>query len=296
MLYDIVTNVIASFYYPLHYHVNKQMFMLKQAHSINSFMQQTYPPLLFFFLLLINTSAYAVTLEKTIAAQEKVHQAATAAQQEVDKLANETTDIVNEYQQVMAEIKQLTDYHAQLQRLNNQQQQKLAIQQQQLATLTTTQQALPPLLPRMLSVLQQFIALDKPFLQEERQTRLTQLQQMLDQTDLNETEKYHRLIEAYQIEVGYGYNVEAYQGELNTDTVRTVEFLRFGRLGLYYLSLDQQQLGYWNAAEKKWQALDEEYRTPLIQALRVAKKHSAPDFIQLPIPLPQTQKTTQEDK
>jgi len=274
--------------------------MLKQAHSINSFMQQTYPPLLFFFLLLINTSTYSVTLEKTIAAQEKVHQAAAAAQQQVDQLANETATMVTEYQHTMAEIKQLTAYHAKLKRLHSQQQQRLAIQQQQLTTLTTTQQALPALLPHMLGVLNQFVALDKPFLLEERETRLIQLQHMLDQTDLNNTEKYRRLIEAYQIEVGYGHSVEAYQGELTlpTGTARTVEFLRFGRLGLYYLSLDQQQLGYWNTEEKQWQPLDKEYRTSLVQALRIAKKHSAPDFIQLPIPLPQTQKTTlqQEEK
>lgn len=274
------------------------MFMLKQAHSINSFMQQTYPSLLFLCLLLINTSPYAVTLEKTISAQEKIHQAAATAQQQVDTLANETNHLLVEYQQVMAEIEQLTRYQAKLDRLHTQQQQRLAQQQQQLNAITTTQQALPQLVPHMLSVLQQFIALDKPFLLKERQTRVTQLQQLLDESDVSHTEKYRRLIEAYQIEVEYGRSVEAYQGELATPAgTRTVEFLRFGRLGFYYLSLDQQQLGYWNPVEKKWQALDTEYRTSLVQALRIAKKHSAPDFIQLPIPLPHTQKTIlQEEK
>jgi hypothetical protein len=38
--------------------------------------------------------------------------------------------------------------------------------------------------------------------------------------------------------------------------VRTVNFLRFGRLGLYYMTLDGMGIGVWDSQDDRWTELD----------------------------------------
>jgi hypothetical protein len=74
--------------------------------------------------------------------------------------------------------------------------------------------------------------------------------------------------------------------EFNNET-RTVAFLRFGRLGLYYMTLDGQEIGYWDNTSDDWEVLDDEFRQSLDRAIRIARKQLPPDLIRLPIPAPE---------
>ena len=95
-------------------------------------------------------------------------------------------------------------------------------------------------------------------------------------------------MEAYQIETDYGRSVEAYRGVLqHGGGERTVDFLRVGRIGLFYRSLDGIQAGSWDAASRSWQALSDEYRGELKQAFAVARKQSAPELLILPLAAPE---------
>jgi hypothetical protein len=145
-----------------------------------------------------------------------------------------------------------------------------------------------PLMTRMLEVLQQFVALDTPFLASERKQRIEELGRMMDRSDVALGEKYRRLMEAYQIEADYGRTIEAYRGDLpGKDTARAVDFLRFGRVGLYYLTLDRHEVGYWDARAKAWATLPIEYRNDIEHGLRIARKQAAPDLLKLPVPAPE---------
>ena len=66
-----------------------------------------------------------------------------------------------------------------------------------------------------------------------------------------------------------------------------MDFLRLGRLGLYYLTLDESEAGYWDKREQRWQVLDDSYRSAILQGLRIAKKQAAPDLLQLPVSAPE---------
>ena len=80
--------------------------------------------------------------------------------------------------------------------------------------------------------------------------RVANLKRLMDDADTPLSEKYRRVMEAYQVEVQYGHTIEAYQGELrDPGSSRMVEFLRLGRVGLYYLSLDGKR---WIATEPKF--------------------------------------------
>jgi hypothetical protein len=138
------------------------------------------------------------------------------------------------------------------------------------------------MMQKMVTTLAQFVKLDVPFLPEERANRLAQLEDMMTRADVSVSEKYRRIVEAYQIEIEYGRTIEAYQGKVDD---KTVDFLRAGRVALLYQSLDGGETGYWNADARKWKQ-DNDYDDAIKAGLKVAKKQAAPDFISLPVHAP----------
>ena len=66
---------------------------------------------------------------------------------------------------------------------------------------------------KMIEVMSLFVELDLPFLPEERQTRIIQLQTLMERADVTLAEKYRRILEAYQVETEYGRTIEAYKGD-----------------------------------------------------------------------------------
>jgi hypothetical protein len=136
----------------------------------------------------------------------------------------------------------------------------------------------------MIDVIAQFVELDIPFLPEERHARVVQLQTLMERADVTISEKYRRILEAYQVETEYGRTIEAYQGDMTmADNTRTVDFLRIGRVSLYYLTLDGQEVGMWDKKSKQWIQLDDSYRQSVDQALKVASKQLPPDLLVLPV-------------
>jgi hypothetical protein len=110
----------------------------------------------------------------------------------------------------------------------------------------------------------------------------------MDRADVTIGEKYRRMLEAYQIEMDYSRTIEASRGELQTGGgTRTVDFLRIGRIGLYYLTLDRREVGHWNPANDAWEVLPSRYKLPIRNGLRIARKQTAPDLLRLPVPAPQ---------
>jgi len=205
-------------------------------------------------------------------------------QTRIEGLNDKTRIMLEEYQQLSRELEVLTTYNTQLQRLVNSQKEEKQSIQEQMNNLEATQREIIPLMLRMVNSLQEFVAMDHPFLPEERQLRVTQIQALMDRADVSIGEKYRRVLEAYQIEMEYGRTIEAYRGELEADSTRTVDFLRIGRVGLYYQTLDHQEVGQWDTAAGGWQKLTDDYNLSIRKGLRIARKQSAPDLLYLPTP------------
>ena len=118
--------------------------------------------------------------------------------------------------------------------------------------------------------------------------RITQLKELMARPDVPTSEKYRRVTEGYQIELEYGHTIEGYEGELESEgETRTVAFLRYGRLGLYYQTLDGLEIGHWDKNQDRWVKLGNEYRQSLDRAMRIARKQLPPDLTRLPIPAPE---------
>jgi len=243
-------------------------------------------------LLLITFSVTAAAIDDPLKASIETsirnNQQEAKTQGRIENLSDKTRAMLEEYQQLSRELELLTTYNDQLQRLLDHQEEEKHSIQEQMAGLEATQREIVPLMLQMTASLQEFVAVDHPFLPEERALRVAQLQELMDRADISIGEKYRRVLEAYQIEMEYGRTIEAYRGTLKGDADnRTVDFLRIGRIGLYYQTLDRQETGEWNASAGSWQRLPDHYNLSIRKGLRIARKQSAPDLLYLPMPSPQ---------
>ena len=240
----------------------------------------------------------ALTVMPAVLAQEPVREAlqlqgrsidaSVDVQRRIDALDDQTRGMLNEYRGTMAQIQDLAAYNEQLEGLVATQGVELADFERKFQEIEVTKRQILPLIVRMIDVLEEFVALDMPFLERERTMRIEELRKLMERPEVPTSEKYRRVAEAYQIELEYGHTIEAYEGEMTVGgEARTVAFLRFGRLGLYFMTLDGREIGYWDSRADEWVALGDEYRQPLDRAIRIARKQLPPDLIRLPIPAPE---------
>jgi hypothetical protein len=156
----------------------------------------------------------------------------------------------------------------------------------QLEGLEQTNRGVIPLMLEMIDTLGQIVENDMPFRLEERRARVERLRDMMDQADVTTSEKYRRVMEAYQGELEYGRTTEAYSEPLPA-TGQTVEFLRIGRTLLVYQSSDQELTGWYNPTSRQYEELPGSYRLEVKQGLAIARNEKAPDLVILPVPGPE---------
>lgn len=214
--------------------------------------------------------------------QVKAEDAAVASQKRITKLDDDATGMLGEYRQGLAETEGLVSYNEQLEVQVKSQNEELGTMNTQLSEIENTAREVAPMMTKMLDTLDTFVQVDVPFLLPERTKRIETLRTMMTRADVSLSEKYRRLVEAYQIEMEYGRTVEAYQGKVGE---KTVNFMRTGRVALLYQTIDGKETGYWNADSKTW-TIDNSYGPRITSGLKVAKKESAPDFLFLPIHAP----------
>lgn len=230
--------------------------------------------------------AEAQSLDSIIQAQAAADKEASAAQERITALNDKAQDAAANYRQALADVDSLTRYNAQLSKQVKSQADEVALVQKQLGEIDTTQREIQPLMQKMVDTLVKFVGLDVPFLLEERKARVDKLQEIMPRADVTISEKYRRILEAYQIELDYGRSLDTYQGKLPAEGQdKTVEFVRLGRVSLMYQTPDGGETGYWNQAERKW-VVDDHYKSAVQKAIKVAKKMGAPDLLDVPVPAP----------
>jgi len=236
-------------------------------------------------LLLAAPAVFAAdALQRGLEEARATHQAAAHSQERIDRLDDETRRMLDDYRTLQAELQDLEKYNTRMQRLVQAQDNGIADLELQIEELEQTRRRILPLMGDMLTGLERFVAADTPFLARERSLRLQGLQELLDDPVTGLAEKYRRLLEAYGIEADYAYGIEAYTGELELDGERlSVDYLRLGRTGFYWLSPDGGRAGVWNAVDDRWQALEPEAAAGIRRAIRVARKQAPPELLQLPL-------------
>jgi len=220
--------------------------------------------------------------EKQVAA---THAADRKSQQRIDKIDTKTREMRAEYlnNARMADVTEA--YNQQIAVLVESQVRELADLDLQLQSIEETDQAVLPMLSKMVSNLKAFVAADLPFLPDERDARLKKLATVLGRADVSVAEKYRQILEAYTVEVRYGRTFEAYSGRLQqAEQSRQVNFLRLGRTALYYQTLGGDESALWLPAKNRWQVLSEEQNLTLRKAIQIAQQQQVPSLIDLPLP------------
>lgn len=227
-------------------------------------------------------------IKEALKRQTDAQQASAAVQQRINQLDDATREMLNEYRQAMSQSADLEAYNQQLEGLVATQRVELADYERQFQEIETTKRQILPLILRMLDVLEEFVEVDMPFLPIERKMRIQALRELMARPDVPTSEKYRRVAEAYQIELEYGHTIESYEGEIDAGgETRTVAFLRYGRLGLYYMTLDGLEIAHWDKEADGWVTLDPDFRYSLDRAMRIARKQLPPDLTRLPVPAPE---------
>lgn len=211
------------------------------------------------------------------------------AQERINTLDDETASLESEYKAVLQQLDTLRQYNNQLRELIAAQEAEIDVTQRDIDRVTTIDREVVPLMLRMVDGIEQFVELDVPFLIEERRNRVQGLKALMLRADASPAEKFRRVLEAYQIENEYGRTIEGSRGVVNTADGRsiTVDFLRVGRVALFYKTLDDAQLARWNQDTRQWESIDNSFVTPIKAALSIAREQAAPDLLLLPIDAPE---------
>ena len=218
-------------------------------------------------------------------------QNAKTAQTKVDRIADQTDGLLQEFKQVKKQIESLRVYNSQLERQIASQKQMMAELRESIENATIIERGISPLMMSMLKGLEEFVALDIPFKKEQRENAIADLYVNMDSAKFSAAEKFRQILEVYDIESEYSSSLESYRDLVDIDANGSeveVEMLRIGRVALMYQTKDKSQTGAWNKETGSWETLGSEYRRPVDQGIRIAKKLSPQDVMQMPITAPET--------
>ena len=224
------------------------------------------------------------------AGAEKV-QAAKEAQINVDRIADQTDGLLQEFKQVNKQIESLRVYNSQLERQIVSQKRMMVELEESIENATVIERGISPLMANMLNALEDFVGLDMPFKRERRQQAIADLYVNLDSAKFSAAEKFRQILEVYDIESDYSLSMESYTDQIDLEgdgSLVEVQMLRIGRVALIYQSKDKSKVGVWDKASNSWQSLGSDYRRAVDQAIRIAVKLAPQDVIEVPITAPET--------
>ena len=214
---------------------------------------------------------------------------AFASQTKIDRLADETRDLLADYKTVMKQVEGLRVYNARLDRQIANQERRIADIDQSISNAAIIQRQIPPLVTRMLDGLDQFIDLDMPFDLDTRKGNIEAVRANLDRSDVTSAEAFRQVLELYSIELQYGRGIESYSDTIQVDGAsREVDMLRIGRVALIAQTTDGAETLAWNNDNDDWETLSSaDYSAAVRKAVRIAKKQATIELLNMPIAAPE---------
>lgn len=210
-------------------------------------------------------------------------------QGEINRLANSASSTFEAFKRSNDALESLLVLNAGYRKTISIQEDNIERLDQSIANVEVVTREIPLLMEKMLSSMEQFIALDYPFRSDERQSRLNFARAAIDNPDVSIAEKFRQVLVMYQGEAAYGRTIETYPDTITLNGAeRDVNIARIGRVSLMYQTIDRQSTGAWDLTIGDWVELPAgEYRTAVQSAIRVASQLDAPHIIELPIAAPE---------
>jgi hypothetical protein len=232
----------------------------------------------------ITGSVFAQSVDQALQAEQRRLQLAQASQERINTVVEGTRSLEDQYRAINKEIDGLRVYNRLMTAQTDGQKSVMDDIALSMDQVDVINRQIFPLMERMIDGLEQSIALDVPFLMEERSKRIETLKDVMQRSDVSVAEKFRKVMEAYQIENEYGTSSETYKQSLNVEgTPRDYNMLRIGRIGLYFQSDDSRITGFWDPGTREFVILGNEYRNEIKKGIRMANDLIAPELLLLPV-------------
>jgi len=227
---------------------------------------------------------FAQTVDQVLQADQRRIQLAQESQERVNQVVEGTRSLADDYRSINKEIDGLRVYNRLMTAQTNGQQATLEDIALSMDQVDVINRQIFPLMERMIDGIEQSIALDVPFLLDERTNRMSTLKETMERSDVSVAEKFRKVMEAYQIEMDYGSSSETYRASIDVDgTPRDYNMLRIGRIGLYFQSDDSRITGQWDIEAGQYVLLGNEHRNEVRKGIRMAKDLIAPELFLIPV-------------
>jgi len=227
------------------------------------------------------TAPASAQLESALNTAKASTSASAASQQRVERLDDEADTAVREFRAVLQQKDNIALFVAQQDIFLQSQKSEIASLQRQLGTVEQIKQGMSPMMLKMAAEIEDAIKADMPFNLAERLARVERMKNVLANPDVSPAEQYRQVLNAFKIEVSYG--LDSYEGIHPTKPGNVVNFLRFGRVALLYMTKDESEVGRYNLETKSWDALTGADAIALRQAVRISKGEAAPNIVYAPV-------------
>lgn len=241
--------------------------------------------------LFASVAASATGIDKAMTIQSQTDSASVATQQRIDESDERIRQLRQEIEQLKRQNSDLVVYQRHLNALIKSQADEVASLNEQLSNVAQTKQGLVPLMYHMIDGLKRFNDESMPIKQQQRITRIKNLEALMAQSNVSEAEKFRLVLDAYLIEFEYGSKLGVYQDQIEIEgTLRDVQVLHLGRLALIARSEKNGLYWLWDQNNNQWLAYDSSHTQSLNRAYEVASQRIAPELITLPIQIQATGK------
>ena len=213
---------------------------------------------------------------------------AAASQKRIDKISEDTEKVISKYHQQRKSVEVLKKFNDRLRRTLSAQEVAMGKLERSIEDASLIERQIVPLMLRMISGLDTFIASDIPFKLEERKARVERIRGYLTNANIAAAERFRQVLDAYSTESNYGKTIDVYSEELDLNGAkRTVNVLQVGRAGLYYQTIDGNESGYWDKSDKQWKTLDSSHNEGITKAIKISQGKASKGLMTLPIIAPE---------
>lgn len=156
--------------------------------------------------------------------------------------------------------------------------------EKQLSDIEQVTEGIEPFLTEMIGRIDRLTGEGMPFLQEERTRRVERLREMMAEPEADVSEKYRKVMEALLVEAEYGNTIEVYQETIDVSGRSILaNIFRLGRISLFYQTMDQQESGWFDVAEGRWEVLPKKHNRAISAAVDIGAKRQPVELLTLPL-------------
>jgi hypothetical protein len=225
-------------------------------------------------IVTLSGSVFAQSVDQVLQAELRRLNLAQQSQERINNIVEGTRSLEDQYRAINKEIDGLRVYNRLMMAQTEGQKAVLEDISLSMDQVDVINRQIFPLMERMIDGLEQSVALDVPFLMEERSARIDNLKEIMERSDVSVAEKFRKVMEAFQIEMDFGSTIEPYKQSLTLEdgTTRDYNMLRIGR-------------GRWDNESRQW-VMDNSARNEVRKGLRIANQLIAPELILVPVSAP----------